>query len=170
MLFSCSVMSDPLRPSGLQHTRLPCPSPSPRACSNSCLLCRWRHPTISSSVTPFFSYLQSFRAPGSFPMSWLFASVSQSIRASALASVLPINIQGWFPLGLTGLLPLQSKGLSRVFSGTTVWKHQFFHAPPSLGPTLISIHDYWKNQNFGYVDLFLAKWCLFFLICCLGLS
>ena len=129
MLFSCSVMSDSLWPYGLQHTRLPCPSLSSRVCSNSCSLSRWCHPTISSSVT-HFSCHQSFPASGSFPVSWLFASGSQSNGASA--SVLTMNIQGWFPSGLTGMISLLSKGLSRVFSITTVWKHQFFSAQPSL--------------------------------------
>ena len=129
MLFSCSVMSDSLWPYGLQHTRLPCPSLSPRVCSNSCSLSRWCHPTISSSVT-HFSCHQSFPASGSFPVSWLFASGSQSNGASA--SVLTMNIQGWCPSGLTGMISLLSKGLSRVFSITTVWKHQFFSAQPSL--------------------------------------
>ena len=129
MLFSCSVMSDSLCPYGLQHTRLPCPSLSPRVCSNSCSLSRWCHPTISSSVT-HFSCHQSFPASGSFPVSWLFASGSQSNGASA--SVLTMNIQGWFPSGLTGMISLLSKGLSRVFSITTVWKHQLFSAQPSL--------------------------------------
>ena len=113
------------KPHGLQHARLPFPSPSPRAC---CPLSRWCHLIISSSVVPFSSYLQSFPASGSFPMSWLFASGGQSIGASASALVLPMNIQGWFPFGLTGLISLLSKGLSRVFSNTTVWKHQFFGA------------------------------------------
>ena len=122
-------MSDSLWPYGLQHTRLPCPSLSPRVCSNSCSLSPWCHPTITSSVT-HFSCHQSFPASGSFPVSWLFASGSQSNGASA--SVLPMNIQGWFPSGLTGMISLQSKGLSRVFSITTVWKHQFFSAQPSL--------------------------------------
>ena len=118
----------------LQHARLPCPSPSPRACSNSCPLSQWYHPTVSSSVIPFSSYNQSFPASGSFPMSQLFPSGDQSIEASFLASVLPVNIQGWFPLGLTGLISLLSKGLSRVFSNTTCQKHQFFGAQPSLWP------------------------------------
>ena len=108
-------------------TRLPCPSPSPRACSNSCPLSRWCHPTISSSVVPF-SCLQSFPASGSFPVSQLFTSGGQNIGVSASASVLPMNIQDWSPLGWTGRISLQSKGLSRVFSNTTVQKHQFFDA------------------------------------------
>ena len=116
----------------LQHTRLPCPSPTPRDCSNSRPLSWWCHPTISSSVIPFSSRLQSFPASASFPMSQFFSSVGQSIRVSASSSVLPINIQDWFPLGLTGLISLQSKGLSRVFSNTTVQKHQFFGTQLSL--------------------------------------
>ena len=111
-----------LWPHGLQHTRLPCPSPSPRVCSNSCPFSQWRHPTISSSVT-FSSCPQSFPASGSFPVSRLFASGGQRIGASTSASILSMYIQGWFPLGLTGLISLLSKGLSRVFSGPTVQKH-----------------------------------------------
>jgi len=118
--FSRSVVSDSLRPYGLQHTRLPCLSPAPRACSNSCPLSRWCHPTISSSVVPLSSCLQSFPASGSFPVSQFFPSGGQSIGVSASASVLPMNIQDWIPLGWTGWISLQSKGLSRVFSNTTV--------------------------------------------------
>ena len=121
-------MSDFLWPHGLQHTRLPCPSPTPRACSNSCPSGRWCHPTISSSVVPFSSCLQSSPASGSFQMSQFFASGGQSTRASASASVLPMNNQDWFPLGWTSWISLQSKGLSRVFSNTTVQKHQYFSA------------------------------------------
>ena len=127
--FSCSVMSDSLWPHGLQHARLPCPSPTLGACSNSCPLSWWCHLTISSSVIPFSSCLQSFSASGSFLRSQFFASGDQSIGASASASVLPMNIQDWFPLGL---ISLQSKGLSRVFSNTTVQKHQFFSTQLSL--------------------------------------
>ena len=130
--FSCSVMSSSLRPHGLQLARLSCPSPTPGACSNSCPSSRWCHPTISYSVIPFSSCLQSFSASGSFPMSQFFSSGGQSIGVSALASVLPMNIQDWFPLGLTGLISFQSKGLSRIFSNTTVPKHQFFGAQLSL--------------------------------------
>ena len=126
--FSHSVVSYSLLPHGLQHSRLPCPTPTPGACLNSCPSSRWCHPTISSSVIPFSSCLQSFPASGSFPVSQFFASGSQSIGVSASASVLPMNIQDWFPLGLTGLISLQSKGLLRVFSNTTVQKHQFFCA------------------------------------------
>ena len=132
MMFSCSVMSNSLQTHGPEHTRLPCPSPSPRVYSNSCPLSQWCHPTISSSVAPFSSYPQSFPASGYFPVSWLFTSGDQSIGASASALVLPRNIQHWFPLGLTGLISLQSKELSRVFCSTTAQKHQFFSAQPSL--------------------------------------
>ena len=125
-------MSDSLWPCGLQHTRLPCPSLSHRACANSCPLIRWCHPTIASSAAPFFSCPQSFPASGSFPMIWLFASGGQNIGASASAPVLLMNIQGWLPLGLTGLISLLSRGLSRVFSNTTFWKHQLFDTQPSL--------------------------------------
>ena len=126
--FSCSVMSDSLRPHELQHSRLLCLSPTPRACSNSCPSSWWCHPTISSSVIPFSSCLQSFPESGSFPMSQFFASGGQSIGVSDSSSVLPMNIQDWFPLGVTGLITLQSKGLSMVFSNTTVQKHQLSSA------------------------------------------
>ena len=129
--FSLSVMSDSLRPHEPQHSRLPCPSPTPRVYSNSCPLSRWCHPTISSSVVPFSSCPQSFPASGSFPMSQLFTSSGQGIGVSASTSVLPMNTQDWSPLGWTGWISLQSKGLSRVFSNTTVPKHQFFGAQPS---------------------------------------
>ena len=128
--FSHSVMSDSLRPHGLQHARLCCPLSTSGACSNLCPSSWWCHLTISSSVVPFFSCLQSFPAAGSFPMSQFFASGGQSIGASAL--VLPVNIQGWFPLGWTGSISLQPKGLSRVSSNTTVQKHQFFAPQLSL--------------------------------------
>ena len=124
--FSRSVMSNSLRPHGLQHARLPCPSPTAGTSSNSCPLSQCCLPTITSSAIPFSSCLQYFPAPGSFPMSWLFALGGQSIRASASASVLPMNIQNWYLLGWTDWISLQSKGLSRVFSNTTVQKHQFF--------------------------------------------
>ena len=129
--FSHSVMSDTLWTHGLQHARLPSSSSTPGACWNSCSSSRWCHPTISSSVIPF-SCLQSFPVSGSFKMSQFFASGGQSIGVSASASVLPMNIQDRFPLGLTYLISLQSKGLSRVFSSTTVQKHQFFGTHLSL--------------------------------------
>ena len=111
----------------------PLSSRSPWVCSDSCPLSQWYYPTISSSAALFSFYLQSFPVLGSFPMSWLFAPGGQSIGASTSASVFPMNIQGWFPLGLNGLISLQSKGLSRLFSSTTVWRHRFFSAQPSLG-------------------------------------
>ena len=128
--FSRSVVSDSLRPHGLQHARRPCPSPTRRVYSNSCPFSQQCHPTISTSVVPFSHRLKSFPAWGSFLMSQLFASGGQSIGASA--SVLPMNIQGWFPLGLTGFICLLSKGLPRVLSSTTVQKHQLFCAQLSL--------------------------------------
>ena len=149
--FSHSVRYNFLQPHALQHTRLPCPSPTPGLCSNSCPSSWWCHPTISSFVVPFSSCLQSFSASGSFLMSLFFTSGGQSIGTSASASVLPMNIEGWFPLGLTGLISLQSKGLSRVFSNTTVQKHQFFDAQLSLWSNPYNIHDYWKNHSFDYI-------------------
>jgi len=128
--FSRSVMSDSLWTYGMQHTRLPCPSSIPGVCSSSCPSSRWCDPAISSSVILFSSCLQTFQALGSFLMSHFFTSGGQSIRVSA--SVLPMNIQGQFHLGLTDVISLQSMGLSRVFSNTTVQKHQFFGAQPSL--------------------------------------
>ena len=116
----------------LQHARPPCPLLCPRVCTDSCPLNQRCHPTISSSVVTFSSCLQSFPASGSFLKSWLFVSSSQSIRASASALVLPVNIQGLFPLGLTGLISLLSKELLRIFYSTTVWKYQFFGTQPSL--------------------------------------
>ena len=130
--FSCSVVSNSLWPHGLQHTRPPCPSPTHRVYSNSYPLSWWYHPTISSSVIPFSSHLQSFPASGSSPVSQLFASGGKSTGVSASASVLPADIQDWFPLGWTGLISLQSKGLSSIFSNTTVQKHQFFGVQLSL--------------------------------------
>ena len=127
-------MSNSLRRHGLQHASLPCPTLPPRLCSNS--LSWWCHPTISFSVTLFSSCLQSFPASGSFPMSLLFTSGGQSIGASTSASVHPMHIQGWFPLGLTGLISFLSKGLSRVFSNTTVQKHQFFMGMQNGAATL----------------------------------
>ena len=130
--FSCSVMSNSLWPHELQYTRPPCPSPTPRVYSNSCPLSRWCHPTISTSVIPFSSCPQCFPTSGSFPMSWFFTSGGQSIEASVSASFLPMNIQDWFPLGLTGLISLWSEGLSGVLSSTTIRKHQFFGTQLSL--------------------------------------
>ena len=129
--FSHSVMSDSLRPHELQHARLPCPSPTPRVYSNSCPSSRWCHPAISSSVVPFSSCPQSIPTSGTFPMSQLLAWGGQSTGVSALTSFLPKKSQGWSPLEWTGWISLQSKGLSRVFSNTTIQKHQFFGAQPS---------------------------------------
>ena len=143
--FSCSVMSNSLRPHGLQHARPPCPSPAPRVCSNSCPLSQWCHRTISSSVIPFSSSPQSFPASGSFPRSQFFSSGGQRIGVSASASVLPMNIQDGSPLGWTSWISLQSKGLSRVFSNTTVQKHQFFGAQPSFWPNF-HIHT-WPQEK-----------------------
>ena len=145
--FSRSVMSNSLRPHELQHTRPPCPSPTPGVYPNPCPLSWWYHPTISSSVISFSSCLQSFPASGSFQMSQLFASSGQSTGVSASTSVFPINIQDWFPLGWTVWISLQSKGLSRVFSNTTVQKHQFFSNQLSSQSNSQSIYDHWKNHS-----------------------
>ena len=130
--FSRSVMSESLQPHGLQHARLPCPLPTPGVYPNSCPLSRWCHPTISFSVVPFSSCSQCFPASGSFPMSQLFTSGGQSTGVWASTSVLPVNMQDWSPLGWTGWISLQSKGLSRVFSNIIVQKHQFFSSQLSL--------------------------------------
>ena len=131
LLFSHPVVSSSLQPHGLQHARLPCPSLSAGICPNSCSLHQWCHPAISSSNTLFFCP-QSFPASGTFPMSHLFSSDDQNTGDSASATVLPVNIQGWFPSRLTVLISLLSKGLSRVLSSITVWKHPFFDALPSF--------------------------------------
>ena len=168
--FSRSVVSDSLRPHILQHASLPCPSPAPRACSNSCASSRWCHPTISSSVVPFSSCLQSFPASGSFPTSQLFTSGGQNIGASASAPVLPMNIQDWFPLGLTGLVSLQSKRLSRVFlqhhssKAPVLWHSAFFIVQLSqaylpTGKTIALTR--WTS---------VGKVMFMLLMCCLGLS
>ena len=155
-------MSDSSQPHGLQHTRLLCPPLSPGVFSDSCPLNQWCYLAVLSSVTPFFSCPQSFLASGYFPMSWLFASGGQSIGASASALVFPVNIQGWFPLGLSGLISLQSKGLWRVFPSTIIWKHQFFGAQPSLWSTshictwLLEKLYLWLYRSLS------AKWCLCF--------
>ena len=146
-------MSNSLWPHGLQHARLPCLWPSPGACLNSCPLSQWCHPTISSSVIPFSSCFQSFPASGSFQRR-LFASGGQIIGASASALVPPMNIQDWFPLGLTCLISLLSKGLSRVFFNTTVQKRQFFGAQHSLWSN--SHIQTWllENHSFDNPDLY----------------
>ena len=158
LLFSRSVVFNVLQPHGLQHTRLPCPSPSPRVCPNSCPLNWWCHPTISSSVALFSFCLQSYPGSGSFPVSWLFASGSQKIGASASISVLPMNIQGWFPLRLTGLISLLSKGLSGVFTTTTVQSINSLTLCLLYGPALTSIYDRWKDYSLDKQ----TNWCLLF--------
>ena len=148
-------MSDSLRPHESQHASPPCPSPTSGVHSNSRSSSRWCHPAISSSVVPFSSCPQSLPASGAFPMSQLFAWDGQSIEVSALASVLPMNTQGWSPLRWTGWVSLQSRGLSRVFPNTTVHNRSINSSVLShlYGPTLTSIHDYWKNHSFEYTDL-----------------
>ena len=145
--FSCSVVSDYLRSHGLQHTRPPCPSPIPGAYSNSCPLRRWCHPTISPSVIPFSSRLPSFSASGSFPVSQFFASGGQRIGVSALASVLPVNIQDWSLLRWTGWTSLQSKRLSRSSATPQFKSINSLMLSFLYSPTLKSIHDYWKNHS-----------------------
>ena len=158
--FSRSVVSDFLQPHGLQHGRPPGLSPTPGVYWKSCPLSQGCHETISSSLYPFFSRLQSFPASGSFQMSQLFTLGGQNIRVSASASVLPMTIQDWFPLGWIDRISLQTKGLSRVFSNTTVQKHQFFGASFLYSPTLTSIHDYWKNHSFDYTDFCEQSWTI----------
>ena len=149
--FHHSVVSNSFRPHESQNARPPCPSPTPGVYPNSCPSNRWCHPAISSSVVPFSSCPQSLPTSGSFPMSQLIAGGGQSIGVWASASVLPMNTQDWFPLGWTGWISLQSKGLSGVFSNTTVPKHQFFSTQLSLQSTLTSIHDRWKNHSLDFV-------------------
>ena len=141
--FSCSVVSDSLWPHGLQHVRLPCPSPTPRACSNSCPSSRWCHPTISSSIVPFSSCLQSFPASGSFPVNQFFTLGGQNIGVSASASVLPMNIQDWFPLGLTGNPRNSQESSPTWFKNISSLACSFL-----CSPALTSIHDCWKNHSF----------------------
>ena len=153
--FSHSVVSDSFWTHGLLYARLPCPSPTPRAYSNLCSLSQWCHPTISSSVVPFFSCFQSFPASGSFPVSQFLASGAQSIGVSASTSVLPMTIQDWLPLGWTRWISLLSMGLSSVFSNIIVQKHQLFGTQLFFFyiTTLTFICDYWKNQSFDWMDL-----------------
>ena len=143
--FSLSFVSDSLRPHGLQHARPPCPSPTPRVYSNPCPLSWWCHPTISSSIVPFSSCLQSFPASGSFQMIQLFASGGQCIGVSASAPVLPMNIQDCFPLGWAGWISLPSKELSRVFSNPQFQRINSSALSFLYSPTLPSIHDHWKS-------------------------
>ena len=149
-------MSDSLQPHELQHARLPCPSLSPKVCSNSCPLTWWCHPTISSSVTLFFC-LRSFPASGYFPVSWLFTTGDQSIEASTSASVLPMNIQGWCPVGLTGLISMQSEGLKVESSSAPQFESISSVLSLPHGPTLTSVHDYWKNHSSHYISRFKYK-------------
>ena len=153
LLFSCPVMSESLRPHGLQHTRPPCPSPSPGVCPSSCSLHWWCCPAISSSDNLFSLCPQSYPASETFPMSHLFATDDLNTGASASASVLPVNIQGWSPLRWTSLISLLSKGLSEVFSSMTVQKHQFFSVLPSYGPALTTVRDHWEDHSLDYMDL-----------------
>ena len=146
-------MSDSLQPHKLQHARPPCPSPTPRVHSNSCPSSRWCHPTISFSVVPFSSCLQSLSASGSFSVSQLFAWGGQSTGVSASASVLPMNTQDWSPLEWTGWIFLQSKGLSRVFSNNPFKSINSSALRFFYSPTLISIHDHWKNHSLDQMDL-----------------
>ena len=159
-------MSDSLWPHRLKHPRLSYPPPTPKACSNSCPLSQWCHPTISSSAVPFSSCLQSLPASGSFPMNQFFASVLEfQFKHQSFH-----DFQDWFLLGLTGLISLQSKGLSRVFSNTTVQKHQFLSAQLSLWSNS-HIHTWLLEKPYLWIDRpLLAKQCLCFLICCLGWS
>ena len=145
--FSHSVMSDSLRTHELQHARPPCTSPTPGVSPNSCPLSWWCHPSISSFAVPFSSSPQSFPASGCFQKSQFFTSGGQSIGVSASASVLPMNTQDWSPLGWIGWSSLHSKGFSRVFSSTTVQKHQLFMLSFLYSPTITSIHDHWKNHS-----------------------
>ena len=151
-------MSNSLWPHGLQHARLPCPSPTPGDCSNSCPSSRWCHPTISSSVVPFSSCPQSFPASGSFPMSQFFASGGQSIGVSVSASVLPMNIQDWFPSGLTNLISLQPKGLSRVLAllQCLLYCHLVWNQTHNITEGCLYFHPnpcfracFWRNQVLG---------------------
>ena len=154
---------------GQQHTRLLCPSPSPKVCPSSCPLHRWCHPAISSSDTLFSFCPQSFPASGTFPVSQLFATDDQNTRVSTSASVLPTSIQGWFPLRSTGLMSLLSKGLSRVFSSTTVQRHQFLALCLLYCPALTTVCDHWEDHSLDYIGL-----CWQSNVCfsnyCLGLS
>ena len=159
-------MSHSLQPNRPPHTKLPSPPLSPGICTSSCPLSQWCHETILSSVIPFSFGLQFFPASGSFPRNQFFTTGGQSIGASTSASVIPMNIQGLFLLGLTGLISLQSKGLSRLFSSTTVWKHQFSVLSLLYGPTFTSIHDYWEKTQLRLYGPLSVKWYLCFLICC----
>ena len=174
LLFSGSVVSNSLRPHGLQHARLPCPSPPPEICTSSCPLHQWCHPAISSSEALFFFCPQPFPVLGTFPMSQLFASDDWNTGVSNSVPVLPTSIQGWFPLRLTGLISLLSKGLSEVFSNTTFWRHQFFNAPPSsrsssynppwpLGKTIASTMQTFVSRVISLLFKTLSRFVIAFL-------
>ena len=170
LLFICSVMSNSLQPMDCT-CYLSCPSLSAGACSDSCPSSRWCHPTISSSVIPFSSWLQSSPASRSFLMSRPFTLGGQSVGVSASVSVLPVTFQAWFLLGCINLICLLSRGFSRVFYSTEVWKHLIFSTRLLYGLALISIHDYWKNHSFDYKDICWQSGGVFvFLKCCLGWS
>ena len=164
-VFSHSVVSNSLWPHGLQHTRLPCPWPTPRACSNSCPSGQWYHPAISFSVVPFSSHLQYFPASGYFPMSQFFTSGGQSIGASTSASVLPVNIQDWFPLGWTDWISLHSKGLSRVFSNTPAQKASILGAQLSLWSNSHIHTGLLKKSWLWLYGPLPSKWCLCLVSC-----
>ena len=151
LLFSHSGVSD-YDNRLLQHTRLPCPSPSPGVCSNSCPLSQWCHPIISSSAIPISSFLQSFPALGSFPMSWLFTSGGHSIESSASVSVLPMSSQGRFPLGLTGLISWKSRDFQESSPAPQFKSINCLVLSLFYGSTLTSVHDYWENYSFDYMD------------------
>ena len=170
LVFGHPVVADSLQLQGLQHTRPFCPSPSPGVCPSSCPLHRWCHPAISSSDALFSFCPQYFPASGTFPMSQLLASSDQNTGASTSASVLPMSIQDWFPLRLIGLISLLSKGLSGVFSSTTVGRHQFFwHSAFFTVQLSQPLCDHWEDQSLDYTDL-CRYWCLCFSTHCLGLS
>ena len=170
LLFSCSVMSNSLQPHGLQHSTLACPSPTPGDCSNSSPSSQWCHPTISSSVIPSPPAFSPSQHQGLFLMSQFFSSGGEADGASASALVLPMNVQDWCPLGLTGLISLQSKGLSGVFSSPPSQKASVLQCSAFFMVQLSSpIHDYWKTIALT-IGILLAKWCLCFLPYYLGLS
>ena len=161
--FSYSVVSNSLRPHGTQHARPPCPSPIPRVYPNSCPLSQWCHPTISSSVIPLSSCPQSFPASGSFQMSQLFPSGGQRIGVSASTSVLPMNTEDWFPLRWTGWISLQSNGFSKVFSNTTVQKHQFFGTWLSLESNSPMNTQDWSPLGWTFINRFFSSSSLSFI-------
>ena len=168
LLFSCSIMSNSLQPHGLQNSRPPCPSPSPGPCSNSCPLSWWCHSTILSSVVPFSSCLQSFPASGAFLRSWLFTLGGQNIGTSASASVLPMNIQGWFPLDWLVWSSCCTRDSQESSPTPRIKSINSLVFSLLYGPTLTSTHDCWKSQSFDYMDL-CQESNVCFLICCLGL-